>query len=170
MIEIELTQGQVTYVDDVDADLAELKWQAHFVPSYANGGNYVVIRSATVALLKRRAIYMHRVILGRMLGYELATHEQVDHVNRNPLDNRRENLRLATVAQNNYNHTRQQNSTSGYKGVAWHEKLQRWRAYIYDRKRQVHLGLYDDPVEAAKIYDFAARDLHGEFAALNFPD
>lgn len=76
----------------------------------------------------------------------------LDHINGDKLDNRISNLREATRKQNMQNVRRHKHNTSGHKGVAWHPQRNKWRAYIFDSYRQIHLGLFDSK-EAA----FAAR-------------
>lgn len=93
---------------------------------------------------------------------------QVDHKNGNPLDNRRENLRPATRAQNNMNARKRAGSTSSrYKGVSWYRPGSKWRACIQVDHKQVSLGYYDDEISAAEAYNSAALSLFGEFARVN---
>lgn len=91
---------------------------------------------------------------------------EIDHINRNGLDNRRSNLRIATRSQQRANQLKRTHHTT-YKGIfAWGNK---WAARIsYDNKKY-HLGVFDFQEDAAKAYDEAARRLHGQFARLNFP-
>lgn len=92
--------------------------------------------------------------------------EEVDHRDRDPQNNRWENLRAASRTQNCYNSGIRSHNSNGYKGV---EKVgSRYFAKITYNKKVRKLGWFDDPVEAAKAYDAAARDLHGEFACTNF--
>ena len=94
----------------------------------------------------------------------------VDHINRDCLDNRRENLREATKAQNAYNSPGPQRGTSRFKGVSWfpHDKRRRrWRAVIVKDGKQHHLGYFKTEEDAAQAWNEAARKLHGEFAWQN---
>jgi hypothetical protein len=93
----------------------------------------------------------------------------VDHRNRQRLDNRRSNLRMITNAQQQYNKTKYANNKSGYKGVSFDRHKARWRADIGAEGTRYFLGRYSTAEEAALAYDVAARQLHGEFAVLNFP-
>jgi hypothetical protein len=157
MAAIPLTGGFVALVDDVDLPmlLAMGAWQAQHngATTYARKSVWIDGRATSVN--------MHSVILGVSL---------VDHVNGDGLDNRRANLRAATSAQNAQNRRRRSDNTSGYKGVSWHRSSERWSAYITADGRRHHLGRFDDPTDAARAYDTAARELHGAFAALNFPE
>lgn len=94
----------------------------------------------------------------------------VDHVNGNGLDNRRANLRAATPGQNQANMRRPRTNTSGFKGVSWFARTGKWRAYIGFENRQIHLGYFATPEEAARTYDAKAVELYGEFARPNFPE
>lgn len=124
-----------------------------------------------------RHMYVQRSV--RKPGAERTTEERlhtfltgwslVDHQNGNGLDNRRSNLREATVAQNSANSRLSRRSTSGFKGVTWYKRCSRWRAHIKVDQKQRHLGYFDDPTAAAKAYDAAALDVFGDFARLNFP-
>jgi len=91
----------------------------------------------------------------------------IDHINRNGLDNRRSNLRFATVAQNAQN-SRMRKNRSGYKGVWFAKDKGRFRAAIWHNNKRIYLGYFDSPISAAKAYDKAAKRYHKEFAVLNF--
>jgi hypothetical protein len=94
----------------------------------------------------------------------------VDHINHNGLDNRKDNLRLCTRAQNALNQRPRKGTSSRYKGVYWHERDKRFYAQISHKGRRYHLGSYKSEIQAAKAYDKKAKELFGEFAHLNFPD
>lgn len=91
--------------------------------------------------------------------------EQIDHINRVKTDNRIVNLREATNAQNARNRKHTKPNNSGYKGVCLHHG--RYMARIMINGVKKHLGMFSDPVEAAKAYDEAALLYHGEFASTN---
>jgi|ERR1035437_716589 hypothetical protein len=92
--------------------------------------------------------------------------KMVDHINCDPTDNRICNLRLATRSQNAHNRGKQITiSSSQYKGV--HKVNNRWRATIMNDGIGHHLGYYDTEEDAAKAYDLASQDLHGEFGKSN---
>lgn len=104
-----------------------------------------------------------------MIGRSLNTHEHVDHINHNGLDNRRSNLRLSTPRENLQNQLIQKRTkTSKFKGVSWYKDGSKWRAYIYINYKQIHLGFFGDETEAARAYDQAASRLFKEYCNPNF--
>lgn len=85
----------------------------------------------------------------------------IDHRDGDSGNNRHLNLRLSTAAQNSQNRVaRVDNTAGGLPGVSWHKLRGRWRASIGIGRRQVHLGLFDDPKEAHQAYLAAKRELH----------
>lgn len=104
---------------------------------------------------------MHRLILGLGVGNSLV----VDHINGNPLDNTRGNIRIVTQGVNLQNRLPKRGGT-GYLGVFRH--CNGWIARIQHNKKKTYLGFFSDPVLAAKAYDRAAQDLIGRGARLNF--
>jgi hypothetical protein len=92
---------------------------------------------------------------------------QVDHCNRNKLDNRRSNLRAATTSQSKANEGLRSTNKSGYRGVCWDRRDKAWRACIVVNRRQISLGYDQDKKAAAKAYNQAARKYFGVFAYQN---
>lgn len=115
----------------------------------------------------RMCMYMHRLIAGA------GTDDEVDHTNLNGLDNRKENLRIATRSQNHANRRKlgkKGTATSQYKGVHWDKARQCWAAALTFQGRTVNLGRHANEADAARAYDTKARELWGEFARLNFEE
>ncbi|MCC6596965.1 MAG: HNH endonuclease [Rhodanobacteraceae bacterium] len=111
-----------------------------------------------VAQIDRRTVLLHRFVA------QPEAHEEIDHRNRNKLDCRRANLRVATRAQNNANIPVRKDSTSGIKGVRQIRRTGRWQARITVNRRQIHLGIFNDKDAAVEAYANAARVAFGEFA------
>jgi hypothetical protein len=157
---VPLTQGKFALIDEADAErVLSHKWRA----SLSNGKWYAKGWTAG------REELLHRFILDAPKGTE------VDHRNGDGLDCQRDNLRLATRTQNNMNKPHRRDSSSGYKGVRFirgqHSTTPRpWRAEISARGNRYWLGRFSTALAAAQAYDMAAKQLHGEFAKVNFPE
>jgi hypothetical protein len=157
---IELTQGQFAIVDaDLMDDLIRHKWSAlrdH------KSGKFRAYRSVIKSKKPKRYrhIWMHRQIL----GIEGCDGTFVDHIDGNPLNNRRKNLRIATLTQNNQNVGIRPNNTSGFKGVHFHKLAKKYVASIRNQGKSIHLGFFDTPESAHEAYCQAAIRFHGEFA------
>lgn len=87
----------------------------------------------------------------------------IDHINRDRTDNRLCNLRLATRSQNNMNRRQLDANRSGYRGVSFCKNTNKWVVRIRRDGRYDYLGLYATPEEASKVYDAAAREIHGGY-------
>jgi hypothetical protein len=155
MRELILNKGFVALVDDEDYEyLSQFKWNV-------NGGGYAEAWTPMING-KRRRIKMHREIIKASNGLI------VDHINHNCLDNRKENLRLCSHAESMMNRRKPNKSlTSQFKGVSFNTQMGKWKARIKANKRDIHLGYFDDEVEAAKAYNKACIELHGEYACVN---
>ena len=149
---IPLTRGKFTMVDAADFEwLSQYRWSACGV------GENLYAR----AFHEGKHLLMHRLIMNPPPGMV------VDHKDGNRLHNRRCNLRNCTPQQNQLN-TRPHRKTKQFKGVS--PCGDKWQARIGYRGEQFFLGVFDDPVEAAKARDRKAVELYGEYAWLNFPE
>jgi hypothetical protein len=142
MVEIVLGNGGVAIVDDEDARLASLRWSRE-------PRGYAIRRPGKRG--EQQLIRMHRVVLG-----VVDPAVQVDHINGDPLDNRRANLRVATPAQNAQN-VRRAGGSSPHRGVSWYRKYACWRAAGRINGRSYHLGYFDDDLAAARASEAFRR-------------
>lgn len=159
--QVPLTQGKVALVDDEDFDrVMTLKWcvyrggkdspRWYAKHDFWNGGD-------------QYSELMHRFILGDYSSPD------IDHKDKDGLNNQKENLRPATRSQNNANSRLRSDNTSGYKGVSWHAQRGKWASWIWANGMGVYLGIFVSPIDAAKAYDRAAKEWFGDFASVNFP-
>tara|TARA_R110000824_G_scaffold117249_1_gene269115 strand:+ start:607 stop:1188 length:582 start_codon:yes stop_codon:yes gene_type:complete len=93
----------------------------------------------------------------------------VDHIDRNRLNNELSNLREVTNRENRLNSGMRSTNTSGFRGVSRYRSKQKWAARIQSEGESYHIGYFDSKEDAALAYDKVAKELHGEFAMLNFP-
>jgi len=147
---IQLTNSdKVVMVDDDDYErLSNLTWWMNG-PGYADGW------------VDGKGCLMHRFIMGAKKGQE------IDHINSNKLDNRKENLRFCTHLENITRIGIRKNNSTGYVGVSKKSYGRPYRAYLRSAGIQLFLGTFDTPEEAALAYNDAAKKHFGEFAYLN---
>lgn len=144
----------VAIIDEEDAILAEsYSWSVF----HSSNAPYAINRT-----IKRM---LHQAILERMLdGRRLEKGEEVDHINGNTLDNRRDNLRLATRSQNAANRGVSSKSSTKLKGAYYHKKSGNYQSYIMKDGIYYRLGQFSTPEEAHEAYCKKAIELFGEFA------
>lgn len=94
--------------------------------------------------------------------------KEIDHINHNRLDNRKENLRECSSEENGRNKSKRSGTYSKFLGVTKSRK--KWMAQIEKDGKSTYLGVFDSEYEAAKVYDKKAIEIFGEFASLNFPN
>jgi hypothetical protein len=151
---IELSKGYEALVDDADFDNVSAARPWHAVVDETR----VYARKSIVRNGRWESIRLHTFITGWAF---------IDHINGNGLDNRRENLRPCTAAQNAANRALRRDARTGFKGVR--AKGGKWLARIQASGVRRHLGSFETPEDAAKAYDAAAIESFGQFARLNFP-
>lgn len=154
MKQIPLTKGKKARVNDIDYDrlLGIGCWSC-------NNKGYAV--HYTTVHGEMLVLYMHRIILDAPAGMV------VDHINGDRLDNRRDNLRLGTISQNNANRRHYATSDAPFKGLSWNRG--KWQVRIGVNGKRIYLGRFESPTTAALMYDAAARHFYPDFHRCNFP-
>lgn len=142
MKQIELSQNKYAIIDDEDFDeISKYKW--HF-----SHGRYA-FTNLHIDGIGKRPVSMHRMLM----GYPKHPYE-IDHINRDGLDNRRCNLRIVTAKENQKNRKLPKNNSSGVQGVNFLKRLNKWVAYVYVSNKRIHLGVFeqkDDAISARKL-------------------
>jgi len=163
--EVELTKGQTCIIDAEDVPRVKThRWYAYYNPNTKSYYAQTNIRKGG----KQTSLKLHRFIM------QPQKDQQVDHINHNTLDNRKQNLRLCTHQQNHFNQkpTKSYNGkacTSKYKGVSWNKLHMKWQVHISINGTLKRLGHFDDEEEAAREYDAMAVRVYGRYALTNFP-
>jgi hypothetical protein len=114
--------------------------------------------------IDKKIYLVHRLVFMFFNGY---FPKEIDHINNIRNDNRIENLREVTHTQNQWNHAKRKNNTSGFKGVDFNKQNNKWRAQIRQNSKKLHLGLFLTPEEAYQAYCKAAIASRKEFARLD---
>lgn len=163
MIEIPLSPngknaGKYTaIVDDCDDWALNYIWGALINHNMVYASRYIHLGNG-----KGTSKSLHREVMEQALGRKLATREEIDHINGNALDNRRENLRIATRSQNAMNTRMYANNKTGFRGVR--RTKNKYEASITSDGKRYPLGFFDTAEEAHEAYKAKAKELHGEFA------
>jgi HNH endonuclease len=170
LIRVPLTKGQFALVDDQDEWVLDFKWQARW-----NKGtqSFYAVRNIYKGG-KHATTDMHREIMNAPKDMD------VDHINHDTLDNRRENLEIKTHADNMHNSGKYRTNTSGYRGVSIHSKTKKWCAQLshesygrydnHDNNRKFLGTAFDTAEDAARAYDAEKFRLTGSTLGLNFPE
>lgn len=143
MKEIKLKNSElVALVDDeMYEELNKYEWRA----CQAWGNSY---RATT-----GHDIFMHHLVIGKPEP-SLVT----DHIDRNPLNNQRKNLRFVSKSENGFNSKTRADNTSGRKGISWNKLVGKWRAYIHINKKEKHLGYFSTVDEAVMAREKAEKE------------
>lgn len=154
MKEIKLTRGKSAIIDDDDfEELSKYRW--------CDDGRGYATRHVIAPSGEPKSMKMHIQIAGLQKGL------QIDHIDGNPLNNRRENLRHVTGSQNQYNQKSNRGGSSQYKGVSWHKQIKKWTARIKAEGKTKNLGCFKAEEDAARAYNKIAKETWGEYARLN---
>ncbi len=162
MIEISLTQGEISLIDDEDfEEVSRYKWRIN-----RKKNSCYARTNATDCNGKKITLFIHQLVMNSKPG------DQVDHKDHNGLNNQKYNLRFCTYSENQQNKLKQifydgKKTLSKYKGVSWHRRDKKWIAQIVTSHKNNHLGYFVDEIEAAEAYNKAALEKFGEFAELN---
>lgn len=160
MKEIKLNDGHVAFVDDEDFEIvSKYNWRA-----YSHGRGFRVLRpncwTRNGEWISKYAM-LHRFILKCEKGKE------IDHMDGNPLNNCRSNLRICSRAENCFNKPLRKDSKTGIIGVRFNKKWNTWTTRIVIDGDRKCIGSYDNKKEAALVYNVCASFCFGSFARLN---
>lgn len=159
---VPLTRGFVAVIDAEDALLVR-DWNWHV--SNGLGGLFYASRSATISPSVKKNVLLHRLIVG-IEDPKIV----VEHFDRDTMNCRKKNLRVANQTVNNQNASLSKSNRSGFRGVAFQRFRGgggRWKAEIAKNGKRIYLGLFQTAEDAADAYDKAAADLYGPSANLN---
>ena len=141
-----------TIVDEEDYyDLIQYSWCCN--------GNYIIGKVGN-----KRGVALHRYVM------KYDGKDYIDHIDRNPLNNKKDNLRLTTPKQNNLNKSSRNGSTSQFVGVHFDKTALKWISRITIDGKQKNLGRFDNEENAAMARDIATKEHYGDFGKLNFPE
>lgn len=157
MHKIKLDKEFIAFVDDEDLEkVSNYTWCLR----WANGRKAYVRARVPNSGQPGKCIMLHRFIV------DAPKWCVVDHVDGNPLNNTRSNLRVCTQAENSRNSISVSGS-SKYKGVSYVKRINKWRSYIKFNYKQIFLGYFKEEIDAAYAYNDAAKLYFKEFARLN---
>ena len=124
-----------------------------------NVGSWFTVSGGYAAQMREgRCRIAHRILLD-----SISKQNYIDHIDGNPLNNQRSNLRVCSPAQNSQNQKKHSNNTSGEKNVVWVSKLKSWRVRVTENRKVHQIGYFKDFEEAKKARLGAIEKLHGAF-------
>jgi len=148
-----------TIDDQFHIQLNKVKWRV-------DRGGYPVCDRKTKVYQLFNTRRLHRIIY-QLLNGKINRQTQIDHIDRNPLNNHSSNLRPATNQQNSMNKANNKKSKVNYKGVSFNEYSRKFIAKVTHNGKGIHLGSFDDAREAALAYNSKVIELFGEWAYFN---
>lgn len=153
---------------DYDSEAGTVTWKKKPSSRVLVGDNVGTVNSHGYIQFKFRGVCyrLNRVIWA--LHYGEWPDKLVDHKDGDKLNNRLDNLRLATFQENSLNKKAKKRGSSPFRGVYWNKSEKKWHSQASNNGKQTHLGLFEDELEAAVAYDKFAIVQHGAFAKLNF--
>jgi hypothetical protein len=153
----------VTWVDDDIFDYLN-QWDWYVFVNEKRKTQYVYRKEYPDG--NQKTIFMHQVVC-EYFKIEILEDSTPDHANGNGLDNQKNNLRPATLSEQNANRRIRINNTSGIIGVYWSEPNNKWRAQVRIRGIKTHLGYFSSKEEAKNVRDAAVKEYYGKFGVLN---
>lgn len=149
------------FIDKADLDtIAGYSWRV-YIGKVNN--NYKRVETSITTNNKTTHVMLARFLMGYPKG------KFTDHIDCDSLNNRRDNIRLASQSENSRNVPKTFKKThSKFKGVSWHKRKNKWIATCAVNSKNKFLGYFSNEIDAAKAYDKTAKELHGEFAKTNF--
>jgi hypothetical protein len=151
---------KIVLIDDEDYERANL-YTWHLGYDFKTNNFYVLSQEKGI-IKKQKTIRLHRFIMN------CPNNKIIDHINRNGLDNRKQNLRICTASENRMNSIKPSHGkTSKYKGVGFYPNLNKYSCRIRINYKLKHIGYFETEKEAALKYNEMAIFYHGKFAKLN---
>ena len=157
-----LTKDKFALVDDDDYYwLSQWNWFAVEIKNI-----WYARRSKKKGVLRsneKYEIYLHRIVM-KCSNINFV----IDHLDKNGLNNQKENLRICTKSENNKHTSSHKNSSSQYLGVSYDKNRNKWSANLMNNGKRILFKRYNTEIEAAKAYDITAKTQFGVYANLNF--
>lgn len=139
--------------------ISHVKARLHEIAGGIDAKGYEIISLNSLKYRAHRLYYMYYHDIE-----ELPDDVYIDHVNGIKNDNRKENLRISTHAQNCQNGKITIRNTTGSIGIYWHKRDKKWTAAIGHENKLINLGYFSNREDAEFAYSEAARRLHGNFS------
>lgn len=161
-----MDQKQVKNIFHYDSEKGGLIYKVQPFQSKSKAGQLVgsKCRGRLFVRVNKKLYAVHRLVFLFHRGF---WPEQVDHIDGNGLNNKIENLRAATNAENQRNKPKLKHNKSGFKGIHFCKQTKSWRVQITFERKRICGGRFSTKKEAAKKYNQLAKKYHNEFANIN---